>query len=279
MRPIFSPTDFIQIKGRGTRKHNFTEQLFDNELKELITEPDKKKYKLFDFFANCEYFEEKYNYDEILKLPRPSKPVQIPGGDGPVVIDGYEYVDPDVLKVIEEREIGLNGMKIDRMFFEQFEERIRNDEFIKEYVENRSWDTLLDYLNQNVMNRPEHFYTIEKLRKAAGVDRRISLREVVEKALGLIPGFKSKNQLLEEEFEKFILDRKPENPKDINAMKYYFKAYVLSNRIREIIDSKEFTQLNVTPSFNMQDYKNVPKKWREIIPEYIKDYVSLNQFL
>ena len=27
MRPIFSPTDFIQIKGRGTRKHNFTDQL------------------------------------------------------------------------------------------------------------------------------------------------------------------------------------------------------------------------------------------------------------
>jgi type I restriction enzyme R subunit len=27
-RPIFSPTDFIQIKGRGTRKHDFREQLF-----------------------------------------------------------------------------------------------------------------------------------------------------------------------------------------------------------------------------------------------------------
>ena len=84
MRPIFSPTDFIQIKGRGTRKHNFTEQLFDNELKEIITEPDKKKYKLFDFFANCEYFEEKFNYDEIIKLPRPSKPPEgTGGGDGP----------------------------------------------------------------------------------------------------------------------------------------------------------------------------------------------------
>jgi type I restriction enzyme R subunit len=32
-RPIFSPTDFIQIKGRGTRTHNFLEQLFDDSLK------------------------------------------------------------------------------------------------------------------------------------------------------------------------------------------------------------------------------------------------------
>lgn len=31
MRPIFSPTDFVQIKGRGTRKHNFTEELKDKE--------------------------------------------------------------------------------------------------------------------------------------------------------------------------------------------------------------------------------------------------------
>lgn len=28
-RPVFSPTDFIQIKGRGTRKHGFLDQLFD----------------------------------------------------------------------------------------------------------------------------------------------------------------------------------------------------------------------------------------------------------
>jgi len=33
-RPIFSPTDFIQIKGRGTRKHDFREVLFDDTLKE-----------------------------------------------------------------------------------------------------------------------------------------------------------------------------------------------------------------------------------------------------
>ncbi|MCB4204971.1 hypothetical protein LF845_08360 [Deferribacterales bacterium Es71-Z0220] len=29
IRPIFSPTEFIQIKGRGTRKHNFVNDLTD----------------------------------------------------------------------------------------------------------------------------------------------------------------------------------------------------------------------------------------------------------
>ena len=72
LRPIFSPTDFIQIKGRGTRKHDFREQLFDDAIKVGVKEPRKTAFKLFDFFANCEYFEEKYNYDQVIKLPTSS---------------------------------------------------------------------------------------------------------------------------------------------------------------------------------------------------------------
>ena len=68
-RPIFSPTDFIQIKGRGTRKHNFREQLFDDSLKDSVKSRRKPPSSFFDFFANCEYFEEEFNYDEVLKLP------------------------------------------------------------------------------------------------------------------------------------------------------------------------------------------------------------------
>ena len=53
LRPIFSPTDFVQIKGRGTRRHNFLEQLFDEDLKAGVTQPHKTAFKLFDFFGNC----------------------------------------------------------------------------------------------------------------------------------------------------------------------------------------------------------------------------------
>ncbi len=38
-RPIFSPTDFIQIKGRGTRTHNFLDQLFDDTIKDSVLRP------------------------------------------------------------------------------------------------------------------------------------------------------------------------------------------------------------------------------------------------
>ena len=118
-RPIFSPTDFIQIKGRGTRKHNFLEQLFDDSLKDGVLQPQKSAFKLFDFFANCEYFEEEFNYDEVLKLPRPQpRRLDDGGGTGPVVLDGiYEHLGADILASVREETIGYEGMKIDRMFF------------------------------------------------------------------------------------------------------------------------------------------------------------------
>ncbi|MBT9591694.1 MAG: DEAD/DEAH box helicase family protein, partial [Thiobacillus sp.] len=125
-RPIFSPTDFIQIKGRGTRKHNFLEQLFDDSLKDSISKPQKAAFKLFDFFANCEYFETEFDYDEVLKLPRPQgKSRDDSGGTGPTVVSTYEHPGADIIASLQVEQITAEGMKIDRMFFEKFEDSVR----------------------------------------------------------------------------------------------------------------------------------------------------------
>lgn len=279
-RPIFSPTDFIQIKGRGTRKHDFLEQLFDESLKDGVQSPSKTAYKLFDYFANCEYFEEEFNYDEVLKLPPPrSRGSEEAGGGGPVVVGGtYEHLGADILSMIKEETIGFEGMKIDRMFFEKFEDAVRADNTIAVAVEAGQWDRVIDYVNREVFDKPEEYYTLDKLRKAAAVDRRLTLREILEKIFGLIPRFKSKDELLEEEFAKFVADYKPEEATAIPAIKTYFKAYVTSGRVRDIIDSRQFTDLATNPVFSTRDFKAVPPKYRVLVPEYIKDYVSLNQF-
>jgi type I restriction enzyme R subunit len=279
-RPIFSPTDFIQIKGRGTRKHNFLEQLFDDSLKESVQHPQKTAFKLFDFFANCEYFEEEFNYDEVLKLPRPQgKEREGQGADGPVVVGGtYEHMGADILATIKEETIGFEGMKIDRMFFEKFEDTVRENEIIAKAVEAGQWDRVIDYVNREVFDKPEEYYTLDKLRKAAAADRRLTLREILEKIFGLIPRFKSKDELLEEEFAKFVADTKPKESEAIPAIKTYFKAYVTSDQVRHIIESRHFTDLATNPVFSTRDFKAVPPKYRTLIPEYVKDYVSLNQF-
>ncbi|NTW64438.1 MAG: DEAD/DEAH box helicase family protein, partial [Chlorobiaceae bacterium] len=278
-RPIFSPTDFIQIKGRGTRKHLFLDQLFDDNVSSSVRHPQKSAYMLFDFFANCEYFEKKFKYDKKIKLPK----AQSKGGDGSdtgagAISDIYEHFGEDILASVKEETIGAEGMKIDRMFFERFEDVILENDFIAASVEAGQWDRVIDYVNHEVFDKPHEYYNLDKLRKAAAVDRRLSLREILEKIFGLIPRFKSKDELLEEEFSKFVADYKPEEAEAIPAMKHYFKAYVTNDKVRHIINTKHFTELATNPVFSTRDLKAVPDKYRVIIPEYIKDYVSLNQF-
>jgi type I restriction enzyme R subunit len=80
------------------------------------------------------------------------------------------------------------------------------------------------------------------------------------------------------DFAKFVADYKPEEATAIPAIKTYFKAYVTSGRVRDIIDHRQFTDLATNPVFSTRDFKAVPAKYRALVPEYAKDYVSLNQF-
>lgn len=277
MRPIFSPTDFIQIKGRGTRKHKFSDQIADPVRSKEFEEVEKKKFKLFDFFGNYEYFEEKFQYDQVLKLPHRTKK-QIQGSDNGHISTEYENFNQDILFPVEEIAIGKKGMKVDRMFFDRFGDKVKKDEVVLQSLDEGNWDRLLDHINREIFNKPEEYFTIEKLRKSISSDRRITLREIVEYIFGLIPFIKSKEELLDEEFDKFITDCKPSEKDNIIALKYFFKSYLTDGRLREIIENKNFAELNVNPSFTTKDLKAVPEHWRHLIPEYIKDYVPLNKF-
>lgn len=283
MRPVFIPSEFVQIKGRGTRRHNFLTELHDKVLKEQISKQEKTQYKLFDFFAVCEYFEEKFDYDEVLKLPRPSEREDTPLPPPPEPIDQYEHQGTDALKLLAEQAIGMQGMKIDRMFFEGFENTVKADPVLQRQVDNEQWDQAIEYVTTQLFDKPSEFYTLDKLRRAAGVDRRLTLREILEKIFGLIPYFKNKDELLEDEFQKFLLDQPADalnkHADAIVALKYFFKAYTTDSRLRDIIENKRLTELNVNPAFSMADFKAVPKEWRDRIPEYVKDYVPLNQFM
>ncbi len=300
MRPVFSPSDFVQIKGRGTRKHDFREQLQDESLKVQVTAPHKLVYKLFDFFATCEYFEDKFDYDQVLKLPRPGAGTPAGTGDDTGAGDGegrdtgggdtasgtHHHTGPDAIKSQFEQQVGFQGMKVDRMFFEKFEDKVEADPIIAQQVGDAQWDQAIDYITTELFDKPSEYFNLDKLRRAAGVDRRLGLREILEKAFGFITGFKSKDELLEDEFDKFLLDQQnatgfhaDSTASAVQAMKYYFKAYATDHRLRDIIETQRLTDLNVYPAFGMSDFKAVPPVWRTRIPEYVKDYVPLNQFM
>lgn len=278
LRPIFSPTDFIQVKGRGTRKWDFR---FSEKESGRVEEhkKEKEKFKLFDFFANCEYFEEKFKYDEIIVLP-PLPPIG-PGPDPPPppppVPPGYTNVDPDPLKSQVEYAVPVYGMKIDRKFFEKFEDKVKATPEVRDRYERGDIKGAEEIVIAALFNKPEDFFNLDKLRKAVQVDRRITLREILAKAFGEIDRFKTKDELLEEELAKFVSIHKPDAA-HMPVIRQFFKAYVTDGGVRTIVDSLEFGRLADNPKVSLADVRALDQ-WREVIPEYVKDYVSLNTFL
>ncbi len=270
MRPIFSPTDFIQIKGRGTRKFTFE---YTDEYGKLY-KYEKDKFKLFDFFANYEYFEEKFNYDEVLKLPIAQSSTG--GIGGSIGIDEIEIFNPDKVKTLAETPIGLKGMRIDHEFFEKVQETIQNDDNIKQAVENEQWERAIGTLRNKYENKPELYLTLDKIRKSENLDRRLSWREFLERVFGFIAKFKTKDEKLEEECDKFISIYKPES-RYVPYIKNYLKAYVADEKFRHIIDSKSYGDLDFYPAFTKDEFKAL-NGWRDRIPEYAKDYIIFNTY-
>ena len=275
MRPIFSPSYFVQMKGRGTRNYEFVYKE-KNELSGIEkTTAQKKNFKLFDFFAVCEYFEEKFNYDEVIPLP-PGTGKDGGGDTPPTVLKDYESIIPDPLKGIAETAIGFEGMKIDRKLFERFEETVKADDYIKQKIDEGRFNEVEEHIKQAIFNKPEDYFDLDKLRKSLKLDRRLSLREILEKIFGKIKKFKTKDELLEEEVNKFISIYHPEN-KFIYIIREFIKAYILDTELRKIIDSKEFASLATNPRFNIKDLKELDG-WKDPVVEYVRDYVPLNTF-
>src|SRR6266498_3250505 len=179
MRPVFSPTDYIQIKGRGTRRYTF---------KNGNTEYEKEFFFLLDFCGVAEYFEEEYDYSVPLELPKEGKLQKGSGGknvsDGKGKYEGGEtgtgggnkpeipvWVGVDKVVSTEIHIVGPDGEKVDVMTFRGAFERDLKDfaqkspEF-QQAVENEDDDAVETILNEQFFHRPEWYYSPDKLVKS-----------------------------------------------------------------------------------------------------------------
>lgn len=187
MRPVFSPTEYIQIKGRGTRTYKF---VIGN------TEYDKRWFFLLDFCGVAEYFEEKYDYAIPLAVPRSGggrtgsgtggARYPLPEGSyGTIGEQGEEYVQTtgrsipvwegtDRVVSQEVRIVGPNGEKVDVMTFRgSFERDLKEfagiDSDLSEAVETEDDDAIETVMQERFYHRPEMFYSPDKLIVAYGV--------------------------------------------------------------------------------------------------------------
>ncbi len=278
-RPIFSPTDFVQIKGRGTRKHDFKDGIIENRDAYHGKHSEKTTFKLFDFFGNCEFFEEEFDYDQVLELPairRGSDAGDDQGSDSDSYPIGYEHLGTDRLATLQEEIVGFEGMKVDRMlYYNRFADTVKADDTVRSAVEEEAWDVAIDHVVNEIFDKPEDYFNIEKLNESIDLDRPVKLRELLQYIFGLIPKFKSKDEVLDEEFDKFIADRRlqEEHIDSIPIIKRFFKAYAANQELREIIDSGNFTALTTNPTFTLLDLRGVPDQYRTQVPEYINRYI------
>jgi len=184
-RPVFSPTEYIQIKGRGTRLFTF---------KIGHTEYEKQNYFLLDFCAVAEFFEEKYDYTVPLKVPRDSKrcPKGPPGGAYPEAREGEAggvedsppeptpthdipvWAGTDTLVSAEVRVVGPDGEKVDVMTFRGGYERdlrifIEQSPDLRAAIEAEDDDAIETIVNERFYHRPRMFYSPDKLIASYGV--------------------------------------------------------------------------------------------------------------
>lgn len=291
MRPVFSPSDFVQIKGRGTRKFIF--EYYDYATKEMHTAP-KERFKFFDFFATCEYFENEFEYDEKIALPQIKKVPKEDPTKGPFDQSAEtEYVDengnkvfkglidlatPDAIETVSETPVGAEGMRIDREGFKSaVAEDVLGNETLKNLWNNGDIAEAEEFTKKNVFEKPKHFLSLEKIRKAFSVDRRISVREFLEVAFGMKDGFEMKDDLLESEWGKFQevneIDQAHYAP-----VKSFFKAYIVDEEVRTIVKNNTPAQFNFCASFGFDEYQKL-NEFRKTVPQYVKDYVPLNTYM
>jgi type I restriction enzyme R subunit len=113
----------------------------------------------------------------VIKLPRFACTGTGEGGGGAVTSTTFENFDPDPLKSMTETKIGLQGMKIDRMFFDKFESEVKEDKTAKEQYEQGNYAAAQRYIEETYLNKPAEYYTWDRLRRATGVDRRVTVKK------------------------------------------------------------------------------------------------------
>ena len=272
MRPVYSPSEFIQMKGRGTRRCDFSQLwISKNEIPKNVSS-QKEQFLLFDFFGNYDFFEKDFDYDEILKLP------SSPSGGGepiePKSIDDAISTIPDPLAELKEILISNQGMKIDRDLYRSFKNQMENDDVIRELIKEQNFEQAEKYLKEEIFDKPKEFFTLEKLRESLGVDRTISVSELLLYLFGHLKNISSQRECLDDEFDK--LD-KALSPKDdiYTSAKEVFEAYITDNDFRKIIDDKKFAELSVHS--NGEAFRSLPLELKNSIPMYIKKNIDLER--
>jgi len=277
-RPIFSPTDFIQIKGRGTRLFTF---------KHGERTAKKDGFALFDFFANCEFFEEDFDYDQKLSLPKGMPEGGTGGGGGgggggTVRLESFTNTSPDPMASVAQDSIGPWGMRIDReMYRERFGQQatdaVSKDAALREAVEAEDWAAVEERVRHLLFEKPEEFWNLPKLQELYKTDRTPSLREILAHIFGLVTTIPTRTQLADEAFERFVTTQ-PTNAVHSRELRMVFVAFLLDESSRLMLQEGKFAELRARDASLYGALSRLPPEERQSLIGYLQSSVALKEF-
>lgn len=246
MRPIYSVSDFVQIKGRGTRLNTFQNKLTGAKVQ-------KENFHLIDFFGVCDYFEEEYDYQEPLVLTgglskvdpvTPPEPVDEPIS---VVHGDLIYVGTDFMIRDNQIIVGDDCMKVDREAYRQEFEGSINRMFnesnvLADALNNGDVETVENFLMENLLEKPKYYFSLNTLQKVYGTEN--TLIDFVKKAAGLVASLPSKYDKYDQSIRDMRLAFSKVGHQKLDYFENILQCYETSSDYRHQMDKGNLSVLS-----------------------------------
>lgn len=258
-RPIYSPSEFIQIKGRGTRLYDFVLRDKNNE---IIGNPIKKdEFYLFDYFGICEYFEKEHNFEKPEKLVK--KIVRS------VREKSEEYSKMEVVSNEEDeiisrftKDVGAEGFIVDQKGFSNSISKNKEfDKIVKLYEEDKKEDA--KKIISKLFNKIG--FSNDRLRKIFNIKRMPTIKDIY--SIIKTGKVEDDNEYFEEKFNEFN-SKIHFKEEDLDAVKEFFKSYCYEPEFRSNIDLDNKSKIE--PSF-LKILRQVESYKKQVV-----DYISEN---
>lgn len=270
MRPVLQPSEFIQIKGRGTRIYEFATT--DKKAK-------KDDFYFFDYFGNFERFEH-YDYDKKIKAPRRVVETKISEQDEVSEAqhnrnkESIYLNSPDDVAMLVGAKVSKDGMAIDRQFNKgtSIRDAMLKDIELKDAVEKKDWERVIDIVNERYNNKPQFgFESNESIGKRMHLQRIPSWEELVELFYGIKTSLKTKEELLQETVNKCmqVFEVDELKKKDLRKL---IEAYIESKEIRTYIEENKFMMFDYTGIYSVREFMNLGDKAVRIAKD-LKTYI------
>ena len=125
--------------------------------------------------------------------------------------------------------------------------------------------------------------SLDKIKKHFKLDRRVTLGEVLDVIMGRSDGFKSRDEVIYDKFNDFVLTKElskrlSEDAGLLRLAYRLFESYIASPDVTQAIDSGQLGNLAHTGQINLDEYRRLHEEdLAQPIVQYIRDYVDTDK--